>query len=184
MHRLSLCEKALADYLETKRLAFPRFYFISPTDLLDILSKGTQPLEVQRHLAKLFDSMAKLKFKEENGAPTDYATGMYSKDKEYVDLSEECHCQGAVETWLQRLLEHMQATVRHIFSEAVVTYEDKPREQWLFEYPAQVALASTQVWWTTEVNLAFQRLEEGYENAMKEYYKKQVPTAAYSLLTV
>jgi dynein heavy chain len=172
--RLSLCEKALADYLETKRLAFPRFYFISPTDLLDILSKGTQPLEVQRHLAKLFDSMAKLKFKEDNGQPTDYATGMYSKDKEYVDLSEECHCQGAVETWLQHLLEHMQATVRHIFSEAVVTYEDKPREQWLFDYPAQVALASTQVWWTTEVNLAFQRLEEGYENAMKEYYKKQV----------
>ena len=120
--------------------------------------------------------MAKLKFKEDNGQPTDYATGMYSKDKEYVDLSEECHCQGAVETWLQHLLEHMQATVRHIFSEAVVTYEDKPREQWLFDYPAQVALASTQVWWTTEVNLAFQRLEEGYENAMKEYYKKQVST--------
>lgn len=44
--RLSLCEKALAQYLETKRLAFPRFYFISSTDLLDILSKGTQPTQV------------------------------------------------------------------------------------------------------------------------------------------
>lgn len=37
---LALCEKALADYLETKRLAYPRFYFISPADLLDILSNG------------------------------------------------------------------------------------------------------------------------------------------------
>ena len=44
--RLSVCEKALADYLETKRLAFPRFYFISSSDLLDILSKGNQPVEV------------------------------------------------------------------------------------------------------------------------------------------
>lgn len=38
----------------------------------------------------------------------------------------------------------------------------------------QVALSGTQVWWTTEVNLAFSRLEEGYENALKDYYKKQV----------
>ena len=44
--RLSVCEKALAEYLETKRLAFPRFYFISSADLLNILSKGNQPVEV------------------------------------------------------------------------------------------------------------------------------------------
>lgn len=41
--RLSLCEKALAEYLDMKRLAFPRFYFISSADLLDILSNGTNP---------------------------------------------------------------------------------------------------------------------------------------------
>lgn len=45
--RLAVCEKALAEYLETKRLAFPRFYFVSSADLLDILSKGTEPLEVE-----------------------------------------------------------------------------------------------------------------------------------------
>lgn len=44
--RLSVCEKALAEYLETKRLTFPRFYFVSASDLLEIVSKGTQPREV------------------------------------------------------------------------------------------------------------------------------------------
>lgn len=44
--RLTVCEKALAEYLETKRLTFPRFYFVSASDLLDIVSKGTQPKEV------------------------------------------------------------------------------------------------------------------------------------------
>lgn len=44
--QLSLCEKALAEYLETKRLAFPRFYFVSSADLLDILSNGNNPVIV------------------------------------------------------------------------------------------------------------------------------------------
>lgn len=45
---LTLCEKALAEYLETKRLAFPRFYFVSSADLLDVLSNGNQPEMVCR----------------------------------------------------------------------------------------------------------------------------------------
>lgn len=46
----------------------------------------------------------------------------------------------------------------------------------------QIALTCTQIWWTTEVGIAFSRLEEGYENAIKDYNKKQVhnnPTFAY-----
>lgn len=68
----------------------------------------------------------------------------------------------------------MVESVRSEFAEAVVAYEEKPREAWLFDFPAQVALCGTQVWWTTEVNIAFARLEEGYENALKDYNKKQI----------
>lgn len=43
---LEICEKALADYMESKRRAFPRFYFVSTADLLDILSNGNSPVKV------------------------------------------------------------------------------------------------------------------------------------------
>uniref|UniRef100_A0A670JPV6 Dynein axonemal heavy chain 9 n=1 Tax=Podarcis muralis TaxID=64176 RepID=A0A670JPV6_PODMU len=182
--RLSLCEKALAEYLDTKRLAFPRFYFISSADLLDILSNGTNPQLVQRHLSKLFDNMAKMKFQvDSDQSSTKLGLGMYSKEEEYVNFSEPCDCSGQVESWLNRVLDHMRATVRHEMTEAVMAYEEKAREQWLFDYPAQVALTCTQIWWTTEVGIAFARLEEGYENAMKEYYKKQV-TQLNTLITM
>ncbi|XP_005399408.1 PREDICTED: dynein heavy chain 9, axonemal isoform X2 [Chinchilla lanigera] len=173
--RLCLCEKALAEYLDTKRLAFPRFYFLSSSDLLDILSNGTVPQQVQRHLSKLFDNMAKMQFQlDSSDNPTKISLGMYSKEEEYVAFNEPCDCSGQVEIWLNNVLSHMKATVRHEMTEAVTAYEEKPREQWLFDYPAQVALTCTQIWWTTEVGIAFARLEEGYENAMKDYYKKQV----------
>ncbi|XP_040604816.1 dynein heavy chain 9, axonemal isoform X6 [Mesocricetus auratus] len=173
--RLCLCEKALAEYLDTKRLAFPRFYFLSSSDLLDILSKGTAPQQVQRHLSKLFDNMAKMQFQlDASKNPTKTSLGMYSKEEEYVAFREPCDCSGQVEIWLNHVLHHMKATVRHEMTEGVTAYEEKPREQWLFDYPAQVALTCTQIWWTTEVGIAFARLEEGYENAMKDYYKKQV----------
>jgi dynein heavy chain len=68
----------------------------------------------------------------------------------------------------------MKMTLKQSLGNSVSAYEEKPREQWIFDWPAQISLAGTQIWWTTEVNVAFGRLEEGYENALKDYYKKQV----------
>ncbi|NXE96762.1 DYH17 protein, partial [Menura novaehollandiae] len=173
--RLELCEKALAEYLETKRLAFPRFYFVSSADLLDILSKGTEPLEVSRHLTKLFDSVAKLKFQQSSDKkPLKVAQGMFSRDGEYVPFDADCDLSGQVEVWLNRVLERMRSTLRHLIPQALGTYESKPREQWVFDYPAQVALTCTQISWTSEVGVAFLSLEKGYENALRDYNKKQI----------
>ncbi|XP_033038308.1 dynein heavy chain 17, axonemal isoform X3 [Trachypithecus francoisi] len=175
---LAICEKALSEYLETKRLAFPRFYFVSSADLLDILSNGNDPVEVSRHLSKLFDSLCKLKFQlDANDKPLKVGLGMYSKEDEYMVFDQECDLSGQVEVWLNRVLDRMCSTLRHEIPEAVVTYEEKPREQWILDYSAQVALTCTQIWWTTEVGLAFARLEEGYENAIKDYNKKQVESS-------
>lgn len=173
-HRLSLCEKALAEYLETKRVTFPRFYFISSADLLDLLSKGAQPKQVTRHLVKLFDSISDLQFEDNPEASTCKAVGMFSKEKEYVSFQAGCECIGHVESWLLQLEQTMKETVRLAIAEAIAAYEEKPRELWIFDFPAQVALTGSQIWWTTDVGIAFSRLEEGYETALKDFHKKQI----------
>ena len=144
---MATCEKALTDYLETKRLLFPRFYFLSSMDLLDILSNGNQPSLVAKHLIKLFDSLAKISLKADYEAGDDdggssssnnIATKMIAKDGEVVNLRESFACEGQVEKWLNKLMFSMRETLKNELRLSIQAYDDTPREQWLFNYPAQV----------------------------------------------
>jgi len=180
---LEMCEKSLFQYLETKRKAFPRFYFLSNAALLDILSNGHLIECIQRNLGDCFDNIARLSFIEdaalstpEKPVYTKNAIGMFSKDgEEYVPLAAEFQCIGAVEEWLNRLVTAMRNTLQEILARAKFTADhwetEVPRHRWLFDYPAQIALTASQIIWTEEVNSQFEAFGDGNEQAMKDYIK-------------
>ena len=47
---------------------------------------------------------------------------------------------------------------------AVKAYEEKARDQWLFDYPAQVSLCGTQIWWTSDVRSLKPKFQRDFKN--------------------
>jgi dynein heavy chain len=167
---LELCEKSLNDYLETKKAAFPRFYFVAPADLLDILSKGSSPWLLQKHFSKNFDSINALRFeKNEDESPSKNALGMVSPQNEYVQFHEPLLCEGAVEVWLNKVMDWMRLALRNEQAIAYKTYEDEPRHKWQLGQCAQMAVLVSRIIYTDDVGKCFEKLEDGDDNALKDY---------------
>jgi len=77
-------QKSLENYLENKRRQFPRFYFISNDDLLEILGQSKNPPGVMPHMKKLFDNIKSLTLSKPNPNGPMVATEMRSNEDEVV----------------------------------------------------------------------------------------------------
>lgn len=118
--------KNLNDYLEKKRTLFPRFYFISPDSLIEILSEVKDPLRVQKYLKNLFEGVEALKFDEEK-----CILGLNSSESEFVPLQNSIDTvsfNGLVEKWLQLVEDRMVETVHEIIRKSYDDYGNMPRE--------------------------------------------------------
>ncbi|KAI3369512.1 hypothetical protein L3Q82_007723 [Scortum barcoo] len=150
---LEQVQKGLSEYLETKRGSFPRFYFLSDDELLEILSQTKDPTAVQPHLRKCFENIARLQFQSDL-----QITHMYSGEGEEVKLFLPVWPTGNVEDWLRDVEKSMKATVRDNIDRSLKVYPEQPRAEWVLSWPGQVVIAGCQVFWTAEVSEA---LEQG-----------------------
>lgn len=52
-----IVERSLAAYLDSKKLLFPRFFFLSNDELIEILSEAKEPLHIQPFAKKIIEAV-------------------------------------------------------------------------------------------------------------------------------
>eukprot|EP01135_Chromosphaera_perkinsii_P012097 Nk52_evm35s2579 gene=Nk52_evmTU35s2579 len=167
---LEKVEKCLEEFLESKRLMFPRFYFLSNDELLEILAQTKNPHAIQPHLRKCFDAIQSIEFSTEPKSIDILA--MLSPEGEKVNLGKNVKARGNVEVWLGSVEESMYSSVRRAIKTALFDFENTPRAKWLMNHPGQAILTVGQINWAKGMTEAF--LSDDSLKAVQVFYDKSV----------
>ncbi|XP_017478046.1 PREDICTED: dynein heavy chain 10, axonemal [Rhagoletis zephyria] len=172
---LENCQKSLNEYLESKRRIFPRFYFISTDELLSILG-SSEPSAVQNHIIKMYDNIKSLRFSKDN-SDQPIVTAMISSEGEVMEFRHSVRAKGRVENWMCDVLDEMRRSNRFITKRAIYDFGidlEITRPDWMLNYQGMVGLAASLVWWTAEVEEAFDQATNHHNmRAMKDFLEKQ-----------
>ena len=171
---LAICEKALNEFMYSKKVAFPRFFFVSSADLLDILSNGNNPSKVMIHMPKIISAMDTLTLKEQAHSERPFALSMKAcVGVETVKFTSDLQLLGKVEAYLQDVLNIMRSSLQDIAKESLKQFSELPKEDWIKQDPAQVTLLINLCSWVINCEKAFGDAA-GDPDAVKKCWNAQI----------
>lgn len=133
--RIQELSDRMDSYLNTRRLNYPRLYFLSNFEIITVLT--VQPKNIQRiekYLPKLFDSIFGLKIVQEDIKcllePMYTITHMASETGFEVPLLDMVQIEGSADQWLKVLEIEMVNTIRKAIKAGYHSYDSENVLEW------------------------------------------------------
>jgi dynein heavy chain, axonemal len=148
------------------RLKFPRFFFVSNDQLIEILSVRDIK-QLKSHLRFLFNAVHDLVWDEQLNA-----LGMLSCESEYVPWPKPLLWSDSdifTELWLSDIEANMYKAVWDHIKKARRTYPECDRKQWAVSWPCMIVLCVSQLYWASE---AEQAISDGRGRGLLDFNKK------------
>ena len=161
--RLEKCEKSLQAYLDKRRLDFPRFFFLSTSEILAVLG---DPKNLN-HIPNVFPSVHHVD--ESKGAITHINT--------LSDTMELTQNVSLAEGYLSSLESAITKTLKAHSQKGRKLHDSLQRAEWIQDekngISNQIYLLIARIELASKVERAFEAVKRGNANAIKDLYKVQ-----------
>jgi dynein heavy chain 1 len=157
---LQQIQKALGDYLEKERSAFPRFYFVGDDDLLEIIGNSKDVDKLQKHFRKLFAGVHSIILDDDE----ENVLGVMAKEGEKVMFTANVPVKGKkINIWLTNLVEEINVSLAtqlakscKVLINIAKSFDTKHDEYmaWMDEIQCQLVVLTCQVQWSEAVDTA------------------------------
>ncbi|OEH75824.1 hypothetical protein cyc_04028 [Cyclospora cayetanensis] len=147
-------QRKVEDCLDSKRMAFPRFYFLSNEELLNIVSKAKQPAALQESFQKCFDGLQAVAL----GANGTVIKAVYSQEREKIDLLSPVNVLAPVEQWFASLEEAIVNSLRRHSKAALenqASWEIDLQDR-MGMYPSQCIVRNEMISWCSKIEEALE----------------------------
>lgn len=184
-----------------KRTQFPRFFFLSKEDLLEIIGQSVDPTPINKHIKKIFEGIHYLEAECNNptkGQKTYHITAVKSdaspsQEQETLLLKEPAvEVTQQVQDWFQALQQRVIDSLQHEFhsyytnpqthSNNMKRFEKDKLSEAIRKQKGQVLLTCAQIAWTKDVTDALYNYETNNQSPqaiqplrkLKSNYRKKV----------
>ena len=170
--------KELSSWLQLKRQRFPRFYFLSDTELAVILSEGpVSPKRLTKYLHRIIPGVSKLVYASRMSATGNEVLGLMSSDDEVVSFEEEIgfemHGRADVCAWFNQVVLHMRMALESSLFSATRKADGSMSDSEAFvKECAQVDIIVSQVMWTAQVESSMDVYENGEKRAFQRLHDR------------
>lgn len=146
---LEVVRASLDRKLNAKRQVFPRLYFLSDADLMDLLAMARHPERTDSHVCKLFDGVSRVQVTSLGDA-----TGAVGHLGEVLPFAKGFRARGDVEKWMVQFERSLFDFVRTSCMQSLLSYGAPRFVEWATSHPLQCVTLTEHVAWTQKIHSA------------------------------